>query len=93
MRRRWRKRVAAASGSRPQAYRRTAALLDLPPERVCLVAARDGDLAAARRCGFQTAFVARPREFGPDQKTDLAAEHDWDWVAGDLVALAGMLEG
>ncbi len=57
------------------------------------MAARDGDLAAARRCGFQTAFVARPREFGPDQKTDLAAEHDWDWVAGDLVALAGMLEG
>ena len=85
--------VAQAYKPTPQAYLRTAELLDLPPERVCLVAAHNGDLAAARRCGLQTAFVARPREFGPDQKTDLAAEHDWDWVAGDLVALAGMLEG
>lgn len=83
--------LAQAYKPLPQAYLRTAALLDLPPERICLVAAHNGDLAAARRCGYHTAFIARPREFGPEQKTDLIADQDWDWVAGDLVELAGML--
>ncbi|POA97359.1 haloacid dehalogenase type II [Chromobacterium sinusclupearum] len=83
--------LAQAYKPMPQAYLRTAALLDLPPQRVCLVAAHNGDLAAARRCGFKTAFIPRPREFGPNQQTDLMAEQDWDWVAKSLVELAGML--
>ncbi|UTH75248.1 haloacid dehalogenase type II [Chromobacterium sp. IIBBL 290-4] len=83
--------LAQAYKPTPQAYQRTAALLDLPPERVCLVAAHNGDLAAARRSGYKTAFIHRPREHGPDQKSDLVPEQDWDWVAGDLVGLAGML--
>ncbi|VEB40798.1 (S)-2-haloacid dehalogenase 4A [Chromobacterium violaceum] len=83
--------AAQAYKPMPQAYLRTAELLDLPPERICLVAAHNGDLAAARRCGFKTAFITRPREFGPNQQTDLLAEQDWDWVARDLVELAGIL--
>lgn len=83
--------AAQAYKPMPQAYLRTAELLDLPPERICLVAAHNGDLAAARRCGFKTAFITRPREFGPNQQTDLLAEQDWDWVARDLVELAGKL--
>ncbi|AUH49563.1 haloacid dehalogenase type II [Chromobacterium sp. ATCC 53434] len=83
--------AAQAYKPQPRAYLRTAELLDLPPQRICLVAAHNGDLAAARQCGLQTAFVARPREFGPDQQTDLAAEQDWDWVAGDLLELAEQL--
>ncbi|MGY8626446.1 haloacid dehalogenase type II [Chromobacterium violaceum] len=84
--------AAQAYKPMPQAYLRTAELLDLPPERICLVAAHNGDLAAARRCGFKTAFIVRPREFGPEQRTDLAAEQDWDWVATDLIQLAAQLQ-
>jgi 2-haloacid dehalogenase len=30
-----------------------------------LAAAHEGDLAAARKAGLATAFIARPREYGP----------------------------
>lgn len=75
----------------PRAYDRTVALLALRPEQVCMVAAHNSDLAAARRSGLRTAFVARPTEHGPGQTTDLAPEQDWDFVAGDFLALADAL--
>ena len=56
-----------------------------------LVAAHNGDLAAAASCGFQTAFVPRPKEHGPGQTTDLVAENDYDLVAGDFIELAQIL--
>ncbi|MGC3218512.1 haloacid dehalogenase type II, partial [Pseudomonas aeruginosa] len=34
--------------------------------------------------GLKTAFIARPREYGPGQTQDLAAEQDWDQIASDL---------
>ncbi|AOJ05312.1 MULTISPECIES: haloacid dehalogenase type II [Burkholderia] len=80
--------VAQAYKPTPEAYLRTADILALRPEQVCLVAAHNGDLAAARGCGYRTAFVARPREHGPAQTTDLRAEQDWDVVAADFVELA-----
>ena len=40
--------------------------LMLEPEQVCLVAAHNSDLAAARRCGLRAAFIPRPTEHGPD---------------------------
>ena len=43
----------------------------LEPEQVCLVAAHNNDLAAARGCGLRTAFIPRPTEHGPDQTTTL----------------------
>lgn len=49
----------------PEVYRGAAALLALDPADVMLVAAHKDDLAAARRCGLQTAYVQRPLEFGP----------------------------
>jgi 2-haloacid dehalogenase len=51
----------------------------------------NSDLAAARKCGFRTAFVARPTEHGPTQNTDLQPEQEWDFTASDFVALAGTL--
>jgi 2-haloacid dehalogenase len=75
----------------PEAYLRTAEVLALRPEQVCLVAAHNSDLAAARGCGFRTAFVARPTEHGSAQTTDLEPEQDWDFVAADFVALAEAL--
>jgi 2-haloacid dehalogenase len=63
----------------------------LKTEQVCLVAAHNNDLAAARRSGLRTAFVPRPIEHGPEQTTDLEAEEDWDAAASDLEDLAGRL--
>jgi 2-haloacid dehalogenase len=75
----------------PQAYLGSAALLDLPPGEVALVAAHNDDLAAARACGLKTIFIPRPREHGPHQQIDLTAEQDWDVVADDMIALADRL--
>jgi len=74
-----------------QAYLTTAALLGLEPAQCMMVAAHNGDLAAASGLGFRTAFVARPTEHGPGQKTDLAAERAWDVVADSFIDLAARL--
>ena len=83
--------VAQAYKPMPEAYLRTAEVLALRPQQLCMVAAHNGDLAAARACGLRTAFVPRPAEHGPGQTTDLGPEQDWDVVAPDLVALAQAL--
>jgi 2-haloacid dehalogenase len=75
----------------PEAYRVTADWLGLRPEQCMMVAAHNGDLAAAAACGLRTAFVARPTEHGPGQRTDLAPDRDFDVVAGDFVDLAARL--
>jgi 2-haloacid dehalogenase len=76
---------------RPEAYLRAAAILELEPGQVMLVAAHNGDLAAARRAGLATAFVPRPTEHGPAQTSDLRPESDWDVVAVDVIDLARQL--
>jgi 2-haloacid dehalogenase len=72
----------------PQAYLASAGLLNLRPDQVMLVAAHNGDLAAASAAGLRTGFVARPTEYGPRQKRDFKAERDWDVVADSFTALA-----
>ena len=76
---------------RPEVYRTAMALLGLKPEEVMMVAAHNYDLAAAHALGMATAFVPRPLEYGPGQRTDLAAESDWDVIAKDLEDLAARL--
>ena len=83
--------VARAYKPAPGAYLRAAELLDLPPSACAMVAAHNDDLAAARAQGFCTAFVARPREHGPGQATDLGPEADWDFVVRDFGELATRL--
>jgi 2-haloacid dehalogenase len=83
--------VAHAYKPQPEAYQRAAYLLDLPPSSCMMVAAHNGDLVAAAACGFRTAFVARPTEHGPDQKTDLRAEHAFDARAESFTDLADIL--
>jgi len=75
----------------PQAYTDSAQLLGLPPEQCMMVAAHNDDLKAAAACGLHTALVIRPTEYGPNQRTDLEANGNWDFVAGDLVDLAVQL--
>jgi 2-haloacid dehalogenase len=83
--------LAQAYKPSPEAYLRTAEALMLEPRQVCLVAAHNDDLAAARRCDLRTAFIPRPTEHGPDQTSDLGPEEDWDAVASDLADLADQL--
>ena len=72
----------------PQAYLASAELLNLRPAQVMLVAAHNGDLAAAANAGLRTAFVVRPTEHGPRQDRDLEAERAWDVVADSFVGVA-----
>jgi len=83
--------TARAYKPQPQAYLANVELLNLRPAQVMLVAAHNGDLAAAAATGMRTAFVARPREHGPRQTRDLAAERSWDVVADSFTALADAL--
>lgn len=75
----------------PRAYLGTAETLGLAPEDVCLVAAHHHDLAAARGCGLQTAFVARPMEYGGRAAPDAKLAQDWEWSAESLTDLADQL--
>jgi 2-haloacid dehalogenase len=83
--------VAQAYKPAPEAYLRTADVLAMEPREICLVAAHNGDLAAARECGMRTAFIPRPAEHGPSQTTDLSADQDWDVIAADMGDLAEKL--
>ena len=75
----------------PATYLGACALLDLAPAQVMLCAAHNADLRAARALGLRTGFVRRATEYGPGQRTDLAAEETWDVVAEDLEDLATQL--
>lgn len=75
----------------PSVYLGAAELLDTQPQNIVMVAAHNYDLAAARKQGFKTAFVARPAEYGPRQSGDFKAESDWNYVAKDFEELAGMM--
>jgi 2-haloacid dehalogenase len=74
----------------PEAYLTAARLLGLEPAQVMMVAAHPGDLEAARKVGFKTAFVHRPLEFGPDKNGITASEAGAaaDVVASDFLDLA-----
>jgi 2-haloacid dehalogenase len=80
--------VAQAYKPALEAYLRTVEILGLRPEEICMVAAHNGDLAAAQNCGLRTAFVPRPTEHGPSQTTDIRVEGAWDVTATDFVDLA-----
>ncbi len=83
--------VARAYKPAPEAYRRAAELLDLPPAACLMVAAHDGDLAAAAAQGFRTAYVPRPLEHGPGSAGDLEPAAERDLVVADLGELAARL--
>lgn len=75
----------------PETYLTGADWLDLPPSACLMVAAHNSDLAAACAHGLQTAFIARPREYGPAQSQDLAATEAWTYIADSMTDLADQL--
>jgi 2-haloacid dehalogenase len=74
-----------------EVYQSAADILDLKPADVMMVAAHLGDLRAARQVGLRTAFVTRPKEFGPDGKPDLKGDASVDLSATDFNDLARKL--
>ena len=75
----------------PATYLGVAKVLDVPPAQVMLVAAHQDDLAAARACGLQTAYIERPSEFGAAQPKDISPHPDNTRHALDFLALADQL--
>jgi 2-haloacid dehalogenase len=81
--------TARAYKPMPDAYLNSCRQLGLAPAAVCMVAAHNNDLKAAKAQGMQTAFVARPTEHGPGQTTDLAPDPACvDLHARDFIDLA-----
>lgn len=83
--------VARHYKPQPEAYLTTAAMLGLRPEQCLMVAAHNGDLAAASAVGLRTAFVPRPLEHGPGGKADVKPDCRWDVIADSFVELADRL--
>ena len=75
----------------PATYLGVARVFDLPPASVMLVAAHQDDLAAARACGLQTAYVERAHEFGPTRPKDISPDPHNTLHARDFVDLATQL--
>ncbi|MDB5887102.1 MAG: dehII [Polaromonas sp.] len=75
----------------PATYLGVARVFGVDPGRVMLVAAHQDDLAAARACGLQTAYVERPAEFGAANPKDVSPCPANTRHAGDFLALADQL--
>lgn len=72
----------------PRAYEQTARWLGLAPAQILMVACHNFDLDAARACGYQTAFVRRPKEWGPAGPPDPNPHPDCTFVVDDFSTLA-----
>ena len=66
-------------------------VFDVTPQEVMLCAAHHDDLAAARACGLQTAYIERPLEFGAAQLKDVSPQAGNDLHAPSITALAELL--
>jgi 2-haloacid dehalogenase len=75
----------------PAIYRMAATYLGLEPAEIMMVASHKYDIRAAHELGFQTAFVARPLEFGVDGDADVAYSDEFDVNASDFLDLAEQL--
>jgi 2-haloacid dehalogenase len=84
--------TARAYKPMPDAYLNSCRQLGLAPPKVCMVAAHNNDLKAAKAQGMKTAFVARAAEHGVGQTSDLAPDAACvDVAAKDFVDLAAKL--
>jgi 2-haloacid dehalogenase len=75
----------------PATYLGVADVFGVAPHEVMLAAAHHDDLAGARACGLQTAYIERPLEFGPQQVKDVSPEPLNTMHAKDIAALATRL--
>ena len=73
------------------AYRRAAAFLAVAPGEILMVACHNFDLDAARGEGYRTAFVRRPKEWGPAGPPDPVPNPACDLVVADFAELVERL--
>ena len=72
-------------------YRLAVDHLGFSADEIMMVACHKYDLRAAKAFGMRTAFVARPLEFGPDGRPDVAPDAAFDVNAVDFEDLADQL--
>ncbi|MDE1982214.1 MAG: HAD-IA family hydrolase, partial [Betaproteobacteria bacterium] len=77
--------------TRPECYLTAAKWLQLDPSEIMMVACHNFDLNAARECGFKSAFVKRPTEWGPSGPPDPAPNPVHDLIVEDFNELATRL--
>ena len=77
----------------PRVYLGAAEVFDVAPAEVMMVAAHQDDLAAARACGLQTAYIERPLEFGAAHPKDVSPDPANTLHARNLLHLADLLGG
>ena len=77
--------------TRPEAYRTAAKWLAIEPAEIMMVACHNFDLRGARACGYRSAFVRRPAEWGPAGPPDPTPDPDHDIVVDNFAELADKL--
>ncbi|MEM7405056.1 MAG: HAD family hydrolase [Pseudomonadota bacterium] len=75
----------------PESYHTAAHYLQLDPSEICMVACHNFDLDAAKACGFNTAFVRRPDEWGPAGPPDPTPNPQHDFIVDSFPELASAL--
>jgi 2-haloacid dehalogenase len=75
-----------------QTYLRGASLLGLKPAEAMMVAAHEGDLAAAQAAGLKTAYVTVPEEDNVSEGFDQPSATNYDVEAKDFEALCKTLK-
>jgi 2-haloacid dehalogenase len=75
----------------PATYLGVAKVFNVVPQEVMLVAAHQHDLAAARACGLQTAYIERAFEFGNNHPKDVSPNSANTYHAINFLELAVQL--
>ena len=75
----------------PESYLTAARYLQLKPNEICMVACHNFDLDAAKACGFNTAFVRRPDEWGSAGPPDPEPNPQHDIIVDTFPELAEAL--
>lgn len=75
----------------PEAYHTCAKFLQLDPRECCMVACHNFDLNAAKACGYRTAFVRRPDEWGAEGPPDPEPDPRHDIVVASFPELVEKL--
>lgn len=83
--------LAKAYKPAPGPYLTAAALLDVDPAEILMVAAHKWDIDGARNAGLRTAFLFRPLEKGPHRAPDQATDVTSDLTVTSFLDLADTL--
>ena len=88
----WRRFTIGKYKVLPEAYKTCAKFLQLDPGECCMVACHNFDLNAGKACGYRTAFVRRPDEWGADGPPDPEPDPRHDIAVRSFPELAEKLE-